>query len=40
MNKLTEANTTVNASTLAAVKMPNQDGFLSMRDPTAKLSPA
>lgn len=31
MNKLIEANTTVNASTLAAVKMPNRDGFIDDR---------
>ncbi|GID03232.1 c-type cytochrome [Pseudomonas sp. 008] len=36
MNKLIEANTTVNASTLAAVKMPNRDGFFVDDRPDSK----
>jgi hypothetical protein len=36
MNKLIEANTSVNASTLAAVKMPNRDGFFINDRPDSK----
>ncbi len=36
MNKLIEANTTVNASKLAAVKMPNRNGFFVDDRPDSK----